>query len=220
MKEFVLFDLGNTLVSYYERRDFPGVLRQSIGEVELFLGTGAEWERVQAESFTAKDFSVRPLAGRLSRIFPEAAWSEGSSLEEGNSLEACRRFMTPIFALAHLYHDVLPVLETLRARGVKTAIVSNTPWGSPASLWREELARLGLADAVDLAVFCTDCGWRKPARQIFDHTLEKLQATPEQCVFVGDDPRWDIVGPQSVGMDALLIDRRTQTLPDLLEEIQ
>ena len=210
MKEFVLFDLGNTLVSYYERRDFPGILRQSIGEVELFLGTEAEWERVQAENFTAKDFSVRPLAERLSRIFPEAAWSED------NSLEACRRFMTPIFALAHVYDDALPTLETLRARGVKTAIVSNTPWGSPAVLWREELARLGLTEAVDLIVFCADCGWRKPARQIFDHTLEKLQATPEQCVFVGDDPRWDIVGPQSVGIEALLIDRRVQTLSDVL----
>jgi putative hydrolase of the HAD superfamily len=214
MKEFVLFDLGNTLVSYYEREDFPPILQVAIEEVERFVGTRADWNQVQAEKPTAKDFSVRPLAERLSRIFPEAAWSEG------NSLEACRRFMAPIFALAHLYNDVLPTLETLRARGVKTAIVSNTPWGSPAVLWREELARLGLANAVDLIVFCTDCGWRKPARQIFDYTLEKLQATPEQCVFVGDDPRWDIVGPHAVGMDALLIDRRTQTLPDLLEEIK
>lgn len=210
MKEFVLFDLGNTLVRYYERSDFPGILRQSIGEVELFLGKEADWDRVQAEKFTAKDFRVRPLEERLSRIFPEADWSEG------NSLEACRRFMTPIFALAHLYNDVLPILETLRARGVKTAIVSNTPWGSPAVLWREELTRLGLMEAVDLIVFCTDCGWRKPARQIFDHTLQRLNATPEQCVFVGDDPRWDIAGPQTVGMEAVLIDRRTQTLSDVL----
>ena len=213
MKEFVLFDLGNTLVSYYERRDFPGILRQSIGEVELFLGTGAEWERVQAENFTAKDFSVRPLAERLSRIFPEAAWSEG------DSLEACRRFMTPIFALAHLYNDVLLILETLRARGVKTAIVSNTPWGSPAALWREELVRLDLADKVDALVFCPDCGWRKPAPQIFDHALARLEATAGQCVFIGDDPCWDIVGPQAIGMEAILINRRTQTLPDVLKGV-
>ena len=188
MKEFVLFDLGNTLVSYYERSDFPGILQAAITEVEGLLGVKADWEQVQAEKFTAKDFSVRPLEERLRRIFPNAAWS-GETAEE-----ACRQFMTPIFALARVYDDVLPTLEMLRRRGVQTAIVSNTPWGSPAVLWREELSRLGLADAVGLTVFCVDCGWRKPARQIFDHTLERLGATPAQCVFVGDDPRWDIAG--------------------------
>ncbi len=210
MKQFVLFDLGNTLVSYYESKDFPPVLQAAIGEVERFAEAKADWNRVQAEKHTAKDFRVTPLEERLSRIF-ETNW------DEAESREACRRFMRPIFSIARLYDDVLPTLAALRDQGIKTAIVSNTPWGSPAALWREELARLGLADAVDLTVFCGDCGWRKPARQIFDHTLQRLNAAPAQCVFVGDDPRWDSVGPQSVGMAALLIDRRTQTLPDLLE---
>ncbi len=69
---------------------------------------------------------------------------------------------------------------------------------------------------LDAVVFCPDCGWRKPARQIFDHTLDSLGATPGQCVFVGDDPRWDVAGPLGVGMEAVLIDRKTQTLPDVL----
>ena len=214
MKDFVLFDLGNTLVSYYESKNFPPILQAAIGEVERFTEAKADWGRVEAEKHTAKDFRVTPLEERLSRIFAGTTW------DGAESLEACRRFMKPIFGIAHLYDDVLPALKSLKERGIRTAIVSNTPWGSPAALWREELARLGLADAVDLAVFCTDCGWRKPARQIFDYTLEKLGATPGQCVFVGDDPRWDIAGPQAIGMDALLIDRRTQTLPDLLEGIQ
>lgn len=213
MKDFVLFDLGNTLVSYYERSDFPGILRQSIDEVERFLRTSAEWDQVAKENFTAKDFCVRPLEERLRRIFPHAAWPEETTEE------ACRRFMTPIFALARVYDDVRPTLDVLRAAGIQTAIVSNTPWGSPAVLWREELAHLDLADAVDVLVFCGDCGWRKPASQIFKYTLERLQATPEQCVFVGDDPRWDIAGPQSVGMEAVLINRRTQALRDVLKGI-
>ncbi len=213
MKEFVLFDLGNTLVSYYELRDFPPILQAAIGEVERFLGTKAEGERVAAEDFEAKDFCVRPLEGRLRCIFPNAAWSEDIAVE------ACRRFLGPIFALARVYDDVLPTLDALRAQGVKMGIVSNTPWGSPAGLWREEMARLGLTDAVDVLVFCPDCGWRKPARPIFDHALARLGASPEQCVFVGDDPRWDIAGPQALGMEAVLIDRRTQALPDVLKGV-
>ena len=211
MKEFVLFDLGNTLARYYELCDFPPVLEAAIGEVEQWLGTKADWDRVQSENFEAKDFRVRSLEGRLSRIFPDAGWPED------DALEACRRFMRPIFALAHVYDDVRPALDALRARGIRTAVVSNTPWGSPAVLWREEMDRLGLGDAVDAAVFCPDCGWRKPARQIFEHTLERLGARPAQCVFVGDDPRWDVAGPQAVGIEAVLIDRKTQTLADALK---
>ncbi len=211
MKEFVLFDLGNTLVRYYDLPDYPPILRVAVGEVASFLGAETDWARVAVEDFEAKDFQVRPLAGRLGRIFPDAAWSDETALE------ACRRFMKPIFALAHIYDDVLPILAALRERSIQTAIVSNTPWGSPAALWREEMARLALAEAVDTLVFCPDCGWRKPARPIFDLALQKLGATPGQCLFIGDDPRWDIVGPQALGIDAALIDRRTQTLPDVLK---
>jgi len=86
--------------------------------------------------------------------------------------------------------------------------VSNTPWGSPASLWREEIERLGLSEYVDVLVFCTDVGWRKPAKQIFEFALEKLQALPQDCIFVGDHPGWDLTGPRAVGIEAILIDRR------------
>ena len=85
--------------------------------------------------------------------------------------------------------------------------MSNTPWGSPAELWREELRRLGLAGLLDVTVFCRDVGWRKPARQFFDFALQKARATPPQCVLVGDNPRWDIAGAEANGIDAVLIDR-------------
>jgi putative hydrolase of the HAD superfamily len=115
--------------------------------------------------------------------------------------------MAPLFARGRPYDDVLPVLRRLRAEGVRTAIVSNTPWGSPGDLWREELARLGLAGEVDLAVFCSDVGWRKPAAAIFEYTLARLDARPADCFFVGDNPRWDVAGPRRVGIEALLLDR-------------
>ena len=213
MKDVVLFDLGNTLVEYYQMPDFPAILRQAMGEVEEVVGAKADWERVKVEDFEAADSCVRPLEQRLRNIFvvSEADWSEALALK------MCRAFLTPIFTLARLYDDVPPTLKRLHAGGYRTAIVSNTPWGSPSPLWQEELRRLGLTDAVDLTVFCRDCGWRKPARQVFDYTLEKLGATPGQCVFVGDDPSGDIAGSNAVGMDAVLIDRRTQTLPDVLK---
>ena len=85
--------------------------------------------------------------------------------------------------------------------------MSNAPWGSPPESWRRELERLKLSDAVDAVVLCGDVGWRKPAAEIFHHAIGKLGCRIADCMFVGDDLRWDIEGSASVGMRAVLIDR-------------
>lgn len=211
MKDIILFDLGNTLVRYYERDDFPDILHQAIKEVWNFLakkgllGVSPEqmWAGVKEENHEEKDYSIRNLEDRLIRIFQ----LDNTSLPPQIMDNMCRCFMKPIFAIAKVYDDVLPVLCELEKRNISQVIVSNTPWGSPANLWREELKRLGLADHIEAAFFCRDAGWRKPARQIFDFVLEKLRAEPQDCLFVGDDPRWDLAGPKTVGMDAIIINR-------------
>jgi len=216
MKQAVLFDLGGTLVEYYTTAEFPGILEEAIGEVEGYLHhldllrvpPEAFWPRVKEEDHEAGDHRVRPLEGRLIRIFQldNAGYSRVKWVSGALVMEMCRRFMKPIFARGRRYGDALPMLQKLRAAGPKTAIVSNTPWGSPAELWREEVERHGLlAQAV---VFCRDAGWRKPARQIFEFALGRLGASPQESLFVGDDPRWDMQGPRETGMEAILIDRQ------------
>jgi len=211
MKNTVLFDLGGTLARYFERSEFPDILKQAITEVQNYLrqkgllsiSTRIMWQRVREEDHEARDYRVRPLERRLVRIF-----QLDEPVSSGLVMSMCRCFMKPIFARGRCYEDTLPTLRELRSTGFKTAIVSNTTWGSPATLWREEIKRLGLDVYVDAAVFCRDVGWRKPAKQIFEFTLEKLQVLPQHCVFVGDDPRWDLAGPRAVGIETVPIDRR------------
>jgi FMN phosphatase YigB (HAD superfamily) len=62
--------------------------------------------------------------------------------------------------------------------------------------------------------FCGDAGWRKPAKPIFELALQKLQTQAGDCLFVGDDPRWDVAGPRAMGMDAVLVDRLGETRDD------
>jgi putative hydrolase of the HAD superfamily len=210
MKDAILFDLGNTLVQYYERQEFPALLEQAIREVQSYLQkqglltvpADLMWQRVAEENHESADHRVRPLEGRLARIF-QLDPAHGAGVVEA----ICRRFTAPLFARGRPYEDAVPVLRQLRSEGIRTAIVSNAPWGSPGALWREELERLGLSRWVDVAVFCTDVGWRKPAQPIFQFALTKLGAEPRTCLFVGDDPRWDLAGPQAIGIEALLIDR-------------
>lgn len=73
MKNTVLFDLGQTLVQYYERFEFPGILEQAITEVQNYLhqkgllsiSPETIWQGVRDEDHTAPDYRVRPMEERL-----------------------------------------------------------------------------------------------------------------------------------------------------------
>jgi len=209
--EAVIFDLGNTLVAYYTREQWPAIWRQAIDNVATALDSLGMLRtarddlpaRVRKENHEREDHRVVPMAERLARIFKLMP----DDLVGGREEQLCRRFLAPVFKAARLYDDSLPTLAKLRGMGVKTGILSNLPWGSPAELWREELVRHGLLEAVDAFAFCVEAGFRKPAPQPFELIMSRLEETPDQCLFVGDDPRWDIAGPKQIGMDAILIDR-------------
>ncbi len=90
----------------------------------------------------------------------------------------------------------MPTIQKLKTLGFRVRAVSNTTWGSPAYLWREEIRRLGLDKYLDRLFFCRDVGWRKPAKPIFMYALRELGVDPSRCLFVGDDPRWNLRGPE------------------------
>jgi FMN phosphatase YigB (HAD superfamily) len=224
VKDTVLFDLGGTLVEYHGRRDVPHILAQAIDQVEaelrrlgrLRVSSQVIRARVAEENHEADDHRVRPLAGRLMRIF---------DLDPGDWDEAlvellCRAFLRPIFARGRRFDDAIPALRRFRSSGWRIGIVSNTAWGSPGRLWREELARHSLDEWIDLAVFCTDVGWRKPAPRVYEWALERLGSQPEATIFVGDDARWDYDGPRRVGIEAVLLDRRGTTDGDTRETVR
>jgi HAD superfamily hydrolase (TIGR01509 family) len=146
----------------------------------------------------------------LKRIAPEA-------LDDVAAQALAPTFLKPIFATARLDPEAISVLRSLRSHGVKCAIVSNTPWGSPATAWREELTRHGLLNEVDATVFCVDVGWRKPHRAPFDHALALLGVVPVEALFVGDDHRWDVIGARNAGVRPVLLGRDSMnSLSDVL----
>lgn len=202
----VLFDLGNTLVSYYRVDEFPAILRRCLRAclAELQPPTSAEpneelFNLALSLNQEAPDHAVRPLAERLIELFPESR-SDPLVLERLSTA-----FLRPIFATASLDPDAIRVLATLRAGGLSLAIVSNTPWGSAAANWRAELKRHGLLYAVDATVFCVEVGFRKPHPAPIRRALEALNVSAGDAIFVGDDLRWDVLGARAAGVRPLLL---------------
>jgi putative hydrolase of the HAD superfamily len=90
------------------------------------------------------------------------------------------------------------LLEALRNRGLKLAIVSNT--ASPAWLLMPVLERQGLVERVDVVVLSSEVGKRKPHPAIFERALSELDVRPEEALFVGDRLDADVYGASRVGM--------------------
>lgn len=230
----VAFDLGGTLVRYYEREQFPSILSEALANVHELISDQATVSLAEARDTALAsnkerpDGKVWPVHERLARIF-----GLPGPLPTGLRNEVERAFLKPIFSFGWKYEDVDSTLSDLRDRGYRLAIVSNTPWGTPAEPWREELERFGLSQSVDVSCFCMDVGWRKPALPIFKAALDALAVEAGEAAFVGDNPRWDCEGPQDAGMVPILIDRERQhtehvgnricgldELPGLLQRLQ
>ena len=110
-------------------------------------------------------------------------------------LEAEHAAWAPARQLASTTHALL---ESLRDRGLKLGLVSNAI--DPPELLRRDLEQLGVAQRIDVAVFSSELGRRKPDPAIFLHALDELGVAPERALFVGDRPAVDVAGAAALGM--------------------
>jgi putative hydrolase of the HAD superfamily len=94
---------------------------------------------------------------------------------------------------------MIELVRDLRAKGVRTAVISNSE-GHLAEL----LLEIGLAHLFDVIVDSHKVGIAKPAPRIFAITLEQLGVTnPERIVHIGDSWAADVEGALGVGWNAI-----------------
>lgn len=101
------------------------------------------------------------------------------------------------------FADAVDVLCVLRGRGYQLGIVTN---GSRESQ-RAKIKAAKLGELVDVILVSAEEGVAKPEPAIFLMAAERLGVEPTACLFVGDNPSADILGAQSVGMQAVWVRR-------------
>ena len=101
----------------------------------------------------------------------------------------------------HLWEDSIPTLRALRARGLRTAIVSNCDHST-----RPIVDELGLEREADAVVLSFEVGVAKPDAGIYRAALDALGARPEEAVFV-DDQAWYCEGAEAIGIRSFMIER-------------
>ncbi len=208
--EAILFDMGGTLIEF-ENSTWDVLNERCAKKAYDFL-----------KSQNAAKIGYQDFAEALEREF-EKRWTVSEknlqeidfesvvfsvlkeldvNLTDGTKKEFMIRYYRPVTEQITLVPGAVEALKFFKDRNLKTGLLSNTIF--PGRFHREELKRFGLDRYLDLALFSSDVGFKKPHPQIFRTALEKLNTLPDFAVFVGDRIEEDIGGAHKVGMKAIL----------------
>lgn len=96
--------------------------------------------------------------------------------------------------------DAAEILETLRGRGYRMAVVSNAD-GRVRGL----LEATGLTALLEFVVDSAEVGVEKPDPRIFHAATDRLGLAPAACAYVGDIYEVDVVGAARAGLTGILV---------------
>jgi putative hydrolase of the HAD superfamily len=141
--------------------------------------------------------------GRMSKAaaFSEILRARGGEPRAELVREMVQADQELLLANSRLFDDAIPFLESLRARGIKIAIVSNCTENT-----RPMLISLGVAALADAMVLSCEVGAAKPAAEIFRCALDRLGVTADAAVFVDDQPGY-CTGSVAAGISTVQIVR-------------
>jgi putative hydrolase of the HAD superfamily len=132
------------------------------------------------------------------------------------AVEAVARELYDDWAQHHhfsLYDDVLEALETLRSRGMRAGLISNSHRCLASFQSHFELDGL-----IAVAVSSSEHGYMKPHPNIFRAALSLMQVEAGDAVMVGDSLSHDVLGARRVGMRGILLARGSA--PPGIDEIE
>lgn len=209
----VIFDLGGTLIEYAGNYDqWPALETPGFrGAYDSLHAHGADLP--DFETFKMSGFGMIPswwdeatvgirnlrvvdlLAGVLTAVNTPsvpAAWLEeaGAAYEDG------------IHQQATMVAGASGALRAVKAAGYKMGLLSNT-------MFRGQMHKRGLNEfgltGFDAMLFSSEVNKWKPMAEPFLHLAEMLDVDPKTAVYVGDDPRSDVVGGRAAGMKTVHI---------------
>jgi putative hydrolase of the HAD superfamily len=199
--EAVIFDWGGTL-SRWADVDLTDVWAVAARHLDPLRWQELLQQLVSFERRFWEGVEETQRSAHLSEILARATAELGLDVTEAVLEEAATRHLdawTP-----HIKHDsdAVPVLQALRARGLRTGLLSNTLW---PRAWHERfLERDGLLELIDERLYTSDLEWTKPHPSAFRAALETLGVRdPSRAVFVGDRLFDDIFGATRVGMKTM-----------------
>jgi len=201
-----IFDLFGTLVDIYAWSEYQRVCRRMAAALgvayedfmRLWTGNGARLRQTGALA------SIRLNLEYICQVLDVPA-------EPDRVLEAVEIRQEYTRGCLKPRSDAVETLSRLRGFGLKTGLISNAAPDIPG-IWGET----PLAPLMDTAVFSCEAAVAKPDRRIYELACERLNVSPQACLYVGDGDDRELTGAADAGMEAVMIRAQYEDASDAL----
>ena len=204
----VFFDFYNTLTSFDPPRE-----ELQVTACREF-GIDVDRKAIPRGYWFADDLMSRENARlaihKRSQADELAFWSDYEAIIlEKAGVDVSKELALLIFTRARqldrklvLFDDALPIIRTLKVRGIVLGLVSNLSRALDG-----HVKELGLTPYLDFALTSSEIGAEKPHPPIFLAALERAGVAASEAIHVGDQYHSDVIGAKNVGINPLLLDR-------------
>ncbi|BCJ66206.1 HAD family hydrolase [Polymorphospora rubra] len=196
----VLFDFFGTLTTAVRRGPRHAVIAQLLGSDLATLTTVLDRTYYTRASgmFGSAEADLRFVCDRM------------GTRPSDDALRAALTIRADVLrAETRLRADAVSTLRTVRDQGLRTALVSDCTYEVAAYL-----PHLPIATLLDTLVLSNEVGECKPAAPMYLTACERLDVTPEECLYVGDGGSRELTGAAEVGMTAVRL-----AAPDLHQHL-
>ena len=180
--KLIIFDLIDTLANSESIFESTKILEQEVGSemVDFIIGGGKIDTEKSVDDVITRVKNFKDISDKQEKMIMN--WIEPSGTV--------------------LLNDSIEILKYLKNKNYIIGIISNSP---PTK--QNQLKDLEIDSYVDSALFSFECGYRKPSKEIYDIFLKRFGILPTETLMIGDSLKNDVVGAQSAGLDAILLDR-------------
>jgi putative hydrolase of the HAD superfamily len=100
---------------------------------------------------------------------------------------------------SELMAGALEVLEFLTQKGYKVALITN----GKSNVQNAKIDSAQIRKYFEVIHISNELGFKKPGKEIFQLTTEKLGVKPEDAFYIGDHPINDVFGAANAGLNAI-----------------
>lgn len=201
----VFFDMGGTLDTYRQTRDFRIANAHLIREILTKAAIPFPWSDEKLVDAISAGMAAYYAWNYDSKVElpPEQIWSRfvldglnySAELLAPVGEDLAFTYETQLY-IREMKAEVPGVLAKIKALGLQMGIISNTQSRKQVPY---NLKQYGIASYFDPVVLSSEYGRRKPDPSIFYHAARLANLPTGACIYVGDMINKDILGAQRAG---------------------
>lgn len=203
MNQLVVFDLGETLVSYQGvalnwSSNYYSAITLALNEL------GIETDDAQLEmAVEILDFYNTRTNSRCFEVDEGEVLSKVARVFNAKTIIFERLFFRYFQRTAIPENTAFETLKTLRSWGIKLAVLSDVPYGMPKTMIMDDLGKMtSLFDTV-----CSSCevGFRKPHPIGLERLVARFEIAPKNAIYIGNEAK-DMQCAIAAGVTSVLLD--------------